>query len=137
MKRLGYIQGTRIRGPVNLGPLGTIDVAGASNLRGLVIMFAGLITAGVSTFGGMLIASAGMSVAGLATFGGLLNANAGFSAAGAITLGGPVICSSSLQIAVGGLLTIPQRTVATDLPAADPGVPGELWCDTNVVTRSA
>ena len=119
MKMIGYIQGLRIRGPVNLGPLGTIDVAGVSNLRGLTIMYAGFITAGTSTFGGPVIAGAGLSVAGLCT------------------LGGEVICSSSLAIAAGGLLTIPQRTVATQLPAADPTVAGELWVNAGVVNRSA
>lgn len=120
MKRIGYISAPRIRGALNLGPLGTIDVAGISHLRGMTIMYAGLTTAGVSTFGGMIIAGAGLSVAGQCD------------------MGGAVLCHSSLQVAVGGLLTIPQRTVATDLPAADPGVghAGELWCNVNVVTRS-
>lgn len=118
MKRIGYIQGARIRGPVNLGPLGTIDVAGISHLRGMAIMYAGLTTAGVSTFGGIIIAGAGLSVAGLADF------------------GGAVLCHSSLQVAVGGLLRFPQVTNATDLPAAAAGLPtGSLWSNANIITR--
>jgi len=137
MKRIGYIQGARIRGPVDLGPGGTLNVPGASNLRGLTIMYAGLITAGVSTFGGVIIASAGLSAAGAITLGGPTICSSSFGVAGATTLNGAVICSSTLAVAAGGILTFPQTTIATQLPAADPTVAGELWCNAGVVTRSA
>lgn len=48
-----------------------------------------------------------------------------------------VIVGSSLAIAAGGLLTIPQKTSATQLPSADPAVAGELWVDAGTVKRSA
>lgn len=92
MKRIGYIQGARLRGPVNLGPLGTLEIAGISNLRGLAIMYAGFITAGVSTFGGMVIAGAGLSTAGLTTLGGPVVASSSLSVAGWATINGTLTC---------------------------------------------
>lgn len=71
-----------------------------------------------------------INVGGMATLGG------GLTAAGTTDLQ-TVLVHSSLQVAVGGILTFPQTTIATDLPAADPTVAGELWCNAGVVTRSA
>ena len=47
MKKIGYILGARLRGPVDLGPLGTLAVAGLSTLGSLAVT-------GVSGFGGVL-----------------------------------------------------------------------------------
>lgn len=71
-----------------------------------------------------------INVGGMATLGG------GASVAGTTTLQ-TVIVASSLAVAAGGILTLPQTTIATQLPAADPSVAGELWCNAGVVTRSA
>ena len=70
-----------------------------------------------------------INVGGMATLGG------GLTVAGTTDLQ-TVLVHSSLQVAVGGILTFPQTTIATDLPAADPSVAGELWCNAGVVTRS-
>lgn len=135
MKRIGYIQGTRIRGPVNLGPLGTLDIAGVSNLRGQVIMHVGFSTAGTSTCGGPLVCSSSLGVGGGSNLNGAVLCNSSLGVAGATTLNGAVICSSTL--AIGGTLTIPLHTKALALPVADPTIAGELWVNAGVVTRSA
>lgn len=134
MKRIGYIQGTRIRGPVNLGPLGTIDVALLSHFRGMTFHYAGLITAGVSTFGGPIIASSSLGVAGTLTTN-QIACNSSLGVAGPTTLNGAVVCVGSL--AIGGPTTLHQIVNALQLPAADPTVAGQLWCNAGVVTRSA
>lgn len=71
-----------------------------------------------------------INVAGAALLGG------GASIAGTTDLQ-TVVVHSSLGVAVGGLLTFPQVTMATDLPAADPTNAGQLWSNAGVVTRSA
>jgi len=140
MKRLGYIQGLRIRGPVSLGPLGslivalTIDVTGVSHLRGATIMYAGFTTAGTSTFGGPAICNSSLGVAGTLTTNQIL-CNSSLGVAGATTLNGAVVCVGSL--AIGGPTTLHQVVNALQLPAADPTVAGQLWVNAGVVTRSA
>jgi len=140
MKRIGYIQGLRIRGPVNLGPLGslivplTIDVTGLSHLRGMSFHYAGLITAGTSTFGGPVICSSSLGVAGTLTTN-QIACNSSLGVAGPTTLNGAVVCVGSL--AIGGPLTMHQVVNALQLPAADPAVAGQLWVNAGVVTRSA
>lgn len=134
MKRIGFISAPRIRGPVNLGPLGTLDIAGVSNLRGLAIMYAGFITAGTSTFGGPVIANSSIGVAGTLTTNQIL-CNSSLGVAGPTTLNGAVVCVGSL--AIGGPTTLHQVVNALQLPAADPTVAGQLWSDAGVITRSA
>jgi len=85
--------------------------------------------AGENVIGGVTYFGA-INVGGAATLGG------GASVAGTTTLQ-TVIVASSIAIAAGGTCTLPQTTDATQLPAADPSVAGELWCDAGVVTRSA
>jgi len=140
MKRIGYIQGLRIRGPVSLGPLGslvvplTIDVTGVSNLRGLTIMYAGFITAGNSTLGGPTVWSSSFGGGVTLTTNHIL-CNSSLGVAGPTTLNGPVVCVGSL--AIGGPLTMHQVVNALELPAADPSVAGRLWVNAGVITRSA
>lgn len=140
MKRIGYISAPRIRGDLNLGVggnaviPGTLTVNGVEHLYGLAIMYAGLITAGTSTFGGPVIASSSLGVAGTLTTN-IIACNSSLGVAGPTTLNGPVVCIGSL--AIGGPLTMHQIVNALQLPAADPGVPGELWSNANVITRSA
>ncbi len=83
----------------------------------------------VTVIGGVTYFGA-VNIGGLATLGG------GLTVAGTTDLQ-TVLVHSSLQVAVGGILTFPQTTIATDLPAADPTVAGELWVNAGVVTRSA
>lgn len=73
---------------------------------------------------------AGINVAGAAILGG------GASVAGTTDLQ-TVIVHSSLAVAAGGYLNLPDLTSATLLPAADPAVAGALWVNAGVVTRSA
>lgn len=134
MKRIGYISAPRIRGPLNLGPLGTLEIAGMSNLRGLTLMYAGFITAGSSTLGGPTICSSSFGVAGVLTTQ-QIACNSSLGVAGPTTLNGPVVCIGALNI--GGPTTLHQVVNALQLPAADPGVPGQLWSNANVITRSA
>lgn len=100
MKRIGYISAPRIRGALNLGPLGTIDIAGISNLRGLAIMYAGLITAGTSTFGGPVIASSSLGVAGPSDLNGAVLCHSSFSVAGWATINGLVTCVGEVHVGV-------------------------------------
>ena len=140
MKKIGYILGLRIRGPVDLGPLGslviplTIDVTGISHLHGLVIMYGGFITAGNSTLGGPSICTSSFGVGGPLTTNQIL-CNSSLGVAGPTTLNGAVVCVGSL--AIGGPLTMHQVVNALELPAADPAIAGRLWVNAGVVTRSA
>jgi hypothetical protein len=94
-----------------------------------------LTVAGIATFNGVGIHNAaeyyaaGINVSGVGIF------NSGLSSAGETNLQ-TVIVGSSLAIAAGGTLSIPQKTSATQLPSADPGVAGELWVDTVTIKRS-
>ena len=83
-----------------------------------------------------LVVIGGVTYFGSVNVGGALLASGGATVAGTTTLQ-TVIVASSLGVAASGILTIPQHTVATQLPAADPLVAGELWCNAGVVTRSA
>ena len=140
MKKLGYIQGLRIRGDVSLGGVSTLTVPGAATILGLCHLYgmsfhyAGLITAGTSTFGGPVICSSSLGVAGTLTTN-QIACNSSLGVAGPTTLNGAVVCVGSL--AIGGPLTMHQVVNALQLPAADPAVAGQLWVNAGVVTRSA
>ena len=113
----------------------TLNVAGVTTLAGVTIITAALyLGVGVNVTGAGIFNS-GISVAGTTTVQALV-AGGGASVAGTCNLQ-TVIVGSSLAIAAGGTLTLPQTTDATQLPSADPSVAGELWCNSNVVTRSA
>jgi len=117
---------------------GTLNIVSDSvvNIAGIVIIPSGALYVGVGmTVTGAAVFNSGISVAGTTTVQALV-AGGGGSIAGTTNLQ-TVIVGSSLAIAAGGTLTLPQKTSATQLPSADPSVAGELWCNSNVVTRSA
>ena len=78
----------------------------------------------------------GVTYFGAVNIGGMATLGGGATIAGTTDLQ-TVVVHSSLAVAAGGTLTLPQTTIATQLPAADPTVAGELWCNAGVVTRSA
>jgi len=109
--------------------------AGALTLSGVVIILGALyLGAGVNVTGAGIFNS-GISVAGTTTVQALV-AGGGASVAGTCNLQ-TVIVGSSLAIAAGGTLTLPQTVSATQLPAADPSVAGELYVDSGTVKRSS
>lgn len=125
MKRIGYIQGARLQGPVNLGPLGSLDIAGVSNLRGLTIMYAGFITAGTCTFGGPIIASSSLGVAGPSDLNGAVLCHSSLSVAGWATVNGTLTCVG--LVFVGARLQAAAYTVG-----ATPGANFAMGAITNL-----
>jgi len=77
----------------------------------------------------------GVTYFGAMNIGGPITAGSSLGVAGPTTLNGAVVCVGSL--AIGGPTTLHQVVNALQLPAADPAVAGELWCNAGVVTRSA
>lgn len=76
---------------------------------------------------GALYLGAGVNITGAAIL------NSGLSVAGQVDL---QIVYVHSELFMAGILHFCPRVDATTLPSSDPGVAGELWCDSNVVTRS-
>ena len=113
----------------------TLTVAGVTQIAGITIITAALYLGAGMTCTGLAAFNSGIGVAGGINITGMCLCNGGISVAGTTDLQ-IVTVHSSLAVAAGGTLGFPQKTSATQLPSADPGVAGELWCNSNVVTRS-
>jgi len=139
MKRIGYILAARIRGPLALGPGGTITVADATPSVGAIF--------------GAIVCAGGIGVGGPSVFGSTVRVQGGvilnntLNVAGQLVSGGGIICNSTLNVAgnatFGGAATHLVNGIARfghsdiymrQLPVAAAGLAsGQLWANANVI----
>jgi len=139
MKRIGYILGARIRGPVALGPGGILTIADTTpapnSAAGCGIFAGGIGVAGPSVFGGTIRVQGGVIL------------NNTLNVAGQITNSGGVVLNSTLNVAGNAtfgaaathLVNGPARfghseVYMRQLPVAAAGLAsGQLWANANVI----
>jgi hypothetical protein len=112
----------------------TLTVAGLTQLNGVVIIATGMLYLGAGiTVTGAAVFNSGINVAGGINITGMAICNGGISVAGTTDLQ-IVTVHSSLAIAAGGTLTLPQVVDASQLPVGA-GAVNTLWVNAGVVTR--